>query len=39
MVTGGGRGHRKLKKVAIRYALAEIAAMKAEIVTLEEPAK
>lgn len=34
-----GRGHRKLKKVAIRYALAEIAAMKAEIVTIEEPAK
>lgn len=34
-----GRDNRKLKKVAIRYALAEIAAMKAEIVTIEEPAK
>ena len=35
----GGQGHRKFKKVAIRYALAEIAGTKAELVTIEEPAK
>lgn len=34
-----GQGHRKFKKVAIRYALAEIAVTKAELVTIEEPAK